>query len=128
MDLAIARRDKVALVGKNGAGKTTLTRILLGELDGDGECGFGHNVDVGYYAQNQSDGLDGDLTVFQTIDSEAERVRKKVRALLGAFLFNGEDVDKKVKVLSGGEGAPGPLQAPPSLQPVGPRRAHDTST
>ena len=106
VDLMIARQDKVALVGKNGAGKTTLTRILLGELQGDGSCGLGHNVDVGYYAQNQSDELDGNLTVFETIDNEAEgEVRKKVRALLGAFLFSGEDADKKVKVLSGGEKA-----------------------
>ena len=99
VDLMIARQDKVALVGKNGAGKTTLTRILLGELEGEGKCGLGHNVDFGYYAQNQSDELDGRLTVFETIDNEAEgEVRKKVRALLGAFLFSGEDVDKKVKV------------------------------
>ena len=106
VDLMIARQDKVALVGKNGAGKTTLTRILLGELEGDGTCGLGHNVDVGYYAQNQSEELDGDLTVFETIDNEAEgEVRKRVRALLGAFLFSGEDADKKVKVLSGGEKA-----------------------
>ena len=106
VDLMIARQDKVALVGKNGAGKTTLTRILLGELEGDGTCGLGHNVDVGYYAQNQSDELDGDLTVFETIDNEATGdVRKRVRALLGSFLFSGEDVDKKVKVLSGGEKA-----------------------
>jgi len=106
VDLMIARQDKVALVGKNGAGKTTLTRILLGELEGEGKCGLGHNVDFGYYAQNQSDELDGRLTVFETIDNEAEgEVRKKVRALLGAFLFSGEDVDKKVKVLSGGEKA-----------------------
>ena len=106
VDLMIARQDKVALVGKNGAGKTTLTRILLGELEADGACGLGHNVDVGYYAQNQSEELDGSLTVFETIDNEAEgEVRKKVRALLGAFLFSGEDVDKKVRVLSGGEKA-----------------------
>ena len=106
VDLMIARQDKVALVGKNGAGKTTLTRILLGELEGDGICSLGHNVDVGYYAQNQSDELDGELTVFETIDNEATGdVRKRVRALLGSFLFSGEDVDKKVKVLSGGEKA-----------------------
>ena len=106
VDLMIARQDKVALVGKNGAGKTTLTRILLGELEGDGTCSLGHNVDVGYYAQNQSDELDGELTVFETIDNEATGdVRKRVRALLGSFLFSGEDVDKKVKVLSGGEKA-----------------------
>ena len=106
VDLMIARQDKVALVGKNGAGKTTLTRILLGELEAEGTCGLGHNVDVGYYAQNQSDELDGDLTVFETIDNEATGdVRKRVRALLGSFLFSGEDVDKKVKVLSGGEKA-----------------------
>ena len=90
VDLMIARQDKVALVGKNGAGKTTLTRILLGELNADKEHGLGHNVDVGYYAQNQSDELDGNLTVFETIDNEAEGEVRKVRALLGAFLFSEE--------------------------------------
>ena len=106
VDFILARQQKVALVGKNGAGKTTLTRILLGELEGEGTCGLGHNVDVGYYAQNQSDELDGELTVFETIDNEATGdVRKRVRALLGSFLFSGEDVDKRVKVLSGGEKA-----------------------
>lgn len=106
VDLMIARQEKLALVGKNGAGKTTLTRILLGLESVEGSVEKGHNVDIGYYAQNQSDELDGSLTVFETIDSEAVGdVRKRVRALLGSFLFSGEDVEKKVKVLSGGEKA-----------------------
>jgi ATP-binding cassette subfamily F protein 3 len=106
VDLMIARQEKLALVGKNGAGKTTLTRILLGLESVQGEVEKGHNVDIGYYAQNQSDELDGNLTVFETIDGQAVGdVRKRVRALLGSFLFSGEDVDKKVKVLSGGEKA-----------------------
>lgn len=106
VDLMIARQEKLALVGKNGAGKTTLTRILLGLESVEGSVEKGHNVDIGYYAQNQSDELDGSLTVFETIDNEAVGdVRKRVRALLGSFLFSGEDVEKKVKVLSGGEKA-----------------------
>jgi ATP-binding cassette subfamily F protein 3 len=106
VDLMIARQEKLALVGKNGAGKTTLTRILLGLESVQGEVEKGHNVDIGYYAQNQSDELDGNLTVFETIDGQAVGdVRKRVRALLGSFLFSGEDVEKKVKVLSGGEKA-----------------------
>ena len=95
----IARQVKVALVGKNGAGKTTLTRILLGELEGEGEWASDTTSTSGITPQNQSDELDADLTVFETIDNEAEGEVRKVRALLGSFLF-GEDVDKKVKVLS----------------------------
>jgi ATP-binding cassette, subfamily F, member 3 len=106
VDLMIARQEKLALVGKNGAGKTTLTRILLGVEAAEGEVEKGHNVDVGYYAQNQSEELNPELTVFETIDGEAVGdVRKRVRALLGSFLFSGEDVEKKVRVLSGGEKA-----------------------
>ena len=106
VDLLMAREEKIALVGKNGAGKTTLTRILIGDETGEGECTLGHNVTVGYYAQNQADELDGERTVFETIDNAAEGdVRTRVRSLLGAFLFSGDDIDKKVKVLSGGEKA-----------------------
>jgi ATP-binding cassette subfamily F protein 3 len=94
VDLMIARQEKLALVGKNGAGKTTLTRILLGLESVQGEVEKGHNVDIGYYAQNQSDELDGNLTVFETIDGQAVGdVRKRVRALLGSFLFSGVDLE-----------------------------------
>jgi ATP-binding cassette subfamily F protein 3 len=106
LDFVLARGQKVALVGKNGAGKTTLTRIFLGAETVEGDLAMGHNVDIGYYAQNQADELDGNLTVLETLDEVAVGdVRKQLRALLGAFLFSGEDVDKKVKVLSGGEKA-----------------------
>lgn len=107
LDFIMARQEKVALVGKNGAGKTTLTRILLKqESCTSGELNVGHNVDIGYYAQNQTDELDGNLTVMETLEEVAVGdVRKQLRGLLGSFLFSGEDVDKKVKVLSGGEKA-----------------------
>lgn len=106
VDLMINRGEKIALVGKNGVGKSTLIRMIMGIEKYEGEITPGYSVSVGYYAQNQSDELDGDKTVFQTIDDEAVgEVRKNVRSLLGAFLFSGDDVDKKVKVLSGGEKA-----------------------
>ena len=106
VDLLIPRLGKVALVGKNGAGKTTLTRILLGLEKCGGEFSLGHNVEVGYYAQNQAEELDANKTVFETIDEEAVGdMRTQVRRLLGSFLFSGEDIEKKVKVLSGGEKA-----------------------
>lgn len=106
VDLLIGRQEKIALVGKNGAGKTTLTRIVVGEETCEGTLTIGHNVSIGYYAQNQADELNGDKSVFETLDDEAHGpVRLKLRALLGAFLFSGEDIDKKVKVLSGGEKA-----------------------
>ena len=107
LDFIMARQEKVALVGKNGAGKTTLTRMLLEqESCTAGELTVGHNVDIGYYAQNQTDELDGNLTVMETLEEVAVGdVHKQLRGLLGSFLFSGEDVDKKVKVLSGGEKA-----------------------
>ena len=107
LDFIMARQEKVALVGKNGAGKTTLTRMLLKqESCTEGELNVGHNVDIGYYAQNQTDELDGNLTVMETLEEVAVGdIRKQLRGLLGSFLFSGEDVDKKVKVLSGGEKA-----------------------
>jgi ATP-binding cassette subfamily F protein 3 len=102
--IAITRGEKVAFVGRNGEGKTTLSRIITGELDHDGILKIGHNVKTGYFAQNQDELLDENLTVLQTIDYVAKgEIRTKMRDLLGAFLFRGEDVDKKVKVLSGGE-------------------------
>ena len=107
LDFIMARQEKVALVGKNGAGKTTLTRMLLQqESCTAGTLNVGHNVDIGYYAQNQTDELDGNMTVLETLEDVAVGdVRKQLRGLLGSFLFTGEDVDKKVKVLSGGEKA-----------------------
>ena len=106
VDFILARQQKVALVGKNGAGKTTLTRIFMGLESHVGDLTIGHNVDIGYYAQNQAEELDGDLTVYETLDDVAVgEIRKKLRSILGAFLFSGEDADKKVKVLSGGEKA-----------------------
>ena len=106
LDFLLARQEKVALVGKNGAGKTTLTRIFLELESYEGQLNIGHNVDIGYYAQNQAEELDGDLTVFQTLDEVAVGdIRKQLRSILGAFLFSGDDAEKKVKVLSGGEKA-----------------------
>jgi len=106
LEFMMARRDKVAFVGKNGAGKTTLTRILLNLESHDGELIKGHNVDIGYYAQNQAEELDGKITVLQTLEAEVTIESKvNLRSMLGSFLFSGEDVDKKVSVLSGGEKA-----------------------
>ncbi len=104
VDLLVARQDKIAFVGQNGQGKSTLAKILVGELDYEGRLALGHNVQIGYFAQNQSDYLDGNLTVLETmINAANETNRSKVRDILGAFLFRGEAVDKYVKVLSGGE-------------------------
>ena len=104
VDMVIERGEKVAFVGKNGEGKTTLSRILVGELDHSGLLKIGHNVELGYFAQNQDEIMDGNLTVLETVDHAAVgEIRTKIRDILGAFLFSGEDVDKKVKVLSGGE-------------------------
>jgi len=106
LNFILPRQQKVALVGKNGAGKTTLTRIFMGLESSGGELTIGHNVDIGYYAQNQAEELDGELTVFETLNEVAVgEIRKRLRSILGSFLFSGEDVDKKVKVLSGGEKA-----------------------
>jgi len=105
--IEVRRGEKVALVGRNGEGKTTLMRVIMNELDPmDGESKVGYNVNIGYYAQNQEDILDKEDTVFGTLDRIAVGdVRLKLRDILGAFLFKGEDIDKKVAVLSGGERA-----------------------
>ena len=104
IDLDIKRGEKVAFVGKNGEGKSTLVKMIMGEIPYEGELKIGHNVNVGYFAQNQADLLDPEMSVLDTVDYVAEgEIRKKIRDILGAFLFSGEDVDKKVKVLSGGE-------------------------
>ena len=100
----IRRGEKVAFVGKNGEGKTTLVRCIMGQLDYEGQLKIGHNIKIGYFAQNQASLLDGELTVFDTIDRVAVGdIRTKIRDILGAFMFGGEASDKKVKVLSGGE-------------------------
>jgi ATP-binding cassette subfamily F protein 3 len=104
LDLLIERGNKIAFVGQNGQGKTTLARIIVGDLDATGTCRLGHNVQLGYFAQNQAEYLDGEKTVLDTmIDAANEQTRPRVRDILGAFLFRGEEVDKPVKVLSGGE-------------------------
>jgi ATP-binding cassette, subfamily F, member 3 len=104
IDIKISRGEKVAFVGRNGEGKTTLSKIIKGDLDYTGSLTLGHNVKIGYFAQNQDELLDEEKTVLQTIDDVAKGdVRAKIRNMLGAFLFKGDDVEKKVKVLSGGE-------------------------
>ena len=103
-DFTIRRGEKVAFVGKNGEGKSTLVKCIMGEIDYDGTLKIGHNVKIGYFAQNQAQLLDENLTVFDTIDRVAVGdIRTKIRDILGAFMFGGEASDKKVKVLSGGE-------------------------
>lgn len=100
----IERGDKVAFVGRNGEGKSTMVKCIMGELEHEGSLMLGHNVQIGYFAQNQAALLDDELTVFQTIDDVAKGdIRNKIRDLLGAFMFGGEESTKKVKVLSGGE-------------------------
>lgn len=102
--LTIKRGEKVAFVGKNGEGKTTLVKCIMGEIPFDGMLKIGHNVQIGYFAQNQAQLLDESLTVFQTIDNVAKGdVRLRINDILGAFMFGGEESDKRVKVLSGGE-------------------------
>jgi ATP-binding cassette subfamily F protein 3 len=104
ISITITRGEKVAFVGRNGEGKTTLSRIIVGDLDHDGLLKIGHNVKIGYFAQNQDELLDENKTVLQIIDDAATGdIRTRIRDLLGAFLFRGEEVEKKVKVLSGGE-------------------------
>jgi len=104
VNFAVLKGDKLAFVGRNGEGKSTLAKIIVKELDSAGTLKFGHNIQIGYFAQNQGDYLDPEKTVFETIDDIATGdVRKRVRAILGSFLFSGETIDKKVKVLSGGE-------------------------
>jgi len=104
IDMQIRRGEKIAFVGKNGEGKTTLVKCIVGELDFMGSLRLGHNVKVGYFAQNQAATLDDSKTVFQTVDDIATGdIRTKLRNILGAFMFGGDDIDKRVAVLSGGE-------------------------
>lgn len=104
VDMTIKRGEKVAFVGKNGAGKSTLVKCIMGEIPFDGHLKVGHNIQIGYFAQNQAQLLDEELTIFQTIDEVAKGdMRLRINDLLGAFMFGGETSEKKVKVLSGGE-------------------------
>lgn len=104
VDLLLERGEKIALVGKNGEGKSTLIKCMVNEVHFTGDCSLGHNVSVGYFAQNQAQLLNENITVFETIDRIADGANQtKVREILGAFLFSADDVDKKVQVLSGGE-------------------------
>jgi len=101
---SIARGEKVSFVGRNGEGKSTMIKSILGEIEVEGKCSLGHNVHVGYFAQNQAALLDTELTVFQTVDTVAKGdVRTQIKNILGRFMFKGDDIDKKVSVLSGGE-------------------------
>ncbi|MCR8668611.1 ATP-binding cassette domain-containing protein [Aestuariibaculum sp. M13] len=103
-NMSISRGEKVAFVGRNGEGKSTMIKAIMGEIDVDGQCGLGHNVKVGYFAQNQASLLDDNLTIFQTVDEVAEGdIRTQIKNILGGFMFKGDDIDKKVGVLSGGE-------------------------
>jgi ATP-binding cassette subfamily F protein 3 len=103
-NMSISRGEKVAFVGRNGEGKSTMIKAIMGEIDFDGQCYLGHNAKVGYFAQNQASLLDEELTVFQTVDEVAHGdIRTQIKNILGRFMFKGDDIDKKVSVLSGGE-------------------------
>lgn len=102
--MSIARGEKVCFVGRNGEGKSTMIKAILGEIEVEGTCSLGHNVKVGYFAQNQAALLDEDLTIFQTVDDVAKGdVRTQIKSILGGFMFRGDDIEKRVSVLSGGE-------------------------
>jgi ATP-binding cassette subfamily F protein 3 len=104
ISLTIARGEKIAFVGKNGEGKSTLVKAIMSEIDFEGKCQLGHGSMIGYFAQNQASLLEEDITVFSTIDQIAEGdIRSKIKDILGAFMFSGDDIEKKVKMLSGGE-------------------------
>lgn len=103
-NLSIARGEKVCFVGRNGEGKSTMIKAIMGEIDFDGFCELGHNAKVGYFAQNQASILDPEMTVFETVDYVAQgEIRKQIKSILGAFMFSGDAIDKKVGFLSGGE-------------------------
>jgi ATP-binding cassette subfamily F protein 3 len=103
-NMSIARGEKVCFVGRNGEGKSTMIKAILNQIEVDGTCSLGHNVKVGYFAQNQAALLDESLTIFQTVDEVAQgEVRTQIKHILGGFMFRGDDIDKKVSVLSGGE-------------------------
>jgi ATP-binding cassette subfamily F protein 3 len=102
--MTISRGEKVAFVGKNGEGKSTMVKAIMGQIEVEGKMQLAHNSMIGYFAQNQASLLEEDITVFQTIDQIAQGdIRSKIKDILGAFMFGGDAIDKKVKVLSGGE-------------------------
>jgi len=102
--MSISRGEKVSFVGRNGEGKSTMIKAIMGEIEVEGTCQLGHNVKIGYFAQNQASLLDNDLTVFQTVDEVAQgEIRTQIKNMLGRFMFSGDDIDKKVGFLSGGE-------------------------
>jgi ATP-binding cassette subfamily F protein 3 len=102
--MSIARGEKVCFVVRNGEGKSTMIKAILGEIEVEGSCHLGHNAKIGYFAQNQASLLDPELTVFQTVDEVAQgEIRTQIKNILGGFMFSGNDIDKKVSVLSGGE-------------------------
>ncbi|PHR10825.1 MAG: glycosyl transferase family 2 [Aequorivita sp.] len=103
-NMSISRGQKVSFVGRNGEGKSTMIKAIMGEIDFEGTCALGHNAKVGYFAQNQAALLDKELTVFQTVDEVAKgEIRTQIKNILGRFMFSGDDIDKKVGLLSGGE-------------------------
>ncbi|MFK8009955.1 MAG: ABC-F family ATP-binding cassette domain-containing protein [Saprospiraceae bacterium] len=103
-NMTIERGEKVSFVGRNGEGKSTMIKAIMSEIEFEGECKLGHNIEVGYFAQNQASLLDSELTVFQTVDEIAKGdIRAQLKNILGGFMFSGDDIDKKVSVLSGGE-------------------------
>lgn len=103
-NMFISRGEKVSFVGRNGEGKSTMIKAIIGEIEVDGTCQLGHNVKVGYFAQNQASLLDPELTIFQTVDEVAQgEIRNQIKNILGRFMFSGDDIDKKVGILSGGE-------------------------
>lgn len=103
-NMAIERGQKISFVGRNGEGKSTMIKAIMNEIDYEGKCELGHNVRVGYFAQNQASLLDTELTVFETVDEVAKgEIRTQIKNILGRFMFSGDDIDKKVSVLSGGE-------------------------
>jgi ATP-binding cassette subfamily F protein 3 len=104
VNITVGRGEKIALLGANGTGKSTLLKRVMNQLDGEGSVTYGHNVNIAYFAQDQAESLDKSLSVLETVDQVAKgEIRKRLRSVLGAFLFQGDDVDKKVSVLSGGE-------------------------
>jgi ATP-binding cassette subfamily F protein 3 len=102
--MTIERGEKIAFVGRNGEGKSTMIKAIMQEIEVEGKCQIGHNIEIGYFAQNQASLLDPKLSVFETVDEVAKgEIRSQIKHLLGGFMFSGEDIDKKVSVLSGGE-------------------------
>jgi ATP-binding cassette subfamily F protein 3 len=103
-NISIERGEKVTFVGRNGEGKSTMIKAIMGEIDFEGKCELGHNAKIGYFAQNQASLLDPELTIFQTVDEVAKGdIRTQIKGILGGFMFSGDDIDKKVSMLSGGE-------------------------